>query len=136
MKDPYPISSWLTLILIIARVSALLPRAIKSSSSPLQTKIFSLYRPKSDMIPNSKVTVLVATAALGATLASAQNKPTFRVENLPKTWEQGQVGSNQCEQWGASSQSSMCQNIFINSVNDFCLWAPFKGQGTVGAQEE
>ncbi|CAO1623713.1 unnamed protein product [Parajaminaea phylloscopi] len=88
------------------------------------------------MIVNTKMTLLAGTAALAATVANAQNKPTFPVNNLPKTWEKGQVGTNQCKQWGASSQSSMCQNVFINDVTDFCLWAPFQGQGTVGDQEE
>lgn len=35
-----------------------------------------------------------------------------------------------------SLRSCSCRNVFINSVEDFCLWAPFEGHGTVGAQEE
>lgn len=30
----------------------------------------------------------------------------------------------------------MCQNVFINSVQDFCLWAPHEGKHTIGATEE
>lgn len=49
----------------------------------------------------------------------------FNLNNLPKTWQEGQAGTNQCTQsWGESSQEAMCQNAFINDVNDFCLWAP------------
>lgn len=53
--------------------------------------------------------------------SSGQN---FSLDNLPKQWQDNQSGTNQCKQWGASSQDSMCQNAFINGVSDFCLWAP------------
>ncbi|CAO1639200.1 unnamed protein product [Sympodiomycopsis kandeliae] len=78
---------------------------------------------------------VLSTLALAATQVAA-DKPTFSVNNLPNTWEAGQIGTNQCKKYGASSQSSMCQNVFINSVQDFCLWAPYSGSKTVGDQEE
>nr|GAT47198.1 predicted protein [Mycena chlorophos] len=34
----------------------------------------------------------------------------------------GQSGTNKCGT--ASNQTSECQNAYMNSVNDFCLWAP------------
>ncbi|KAH7099229.1 carbohydrate-binding module family 13 protein [Auriculariales sp. MPI-PUGE-AT-0066] len=44
-----------------------------------------------------------------------------------------QYGTNQC---GTNSTSSAnCQNVYINSIDDFCLWAP-PTTGEVGAQEQ
>lgn len=48
----------------------------------------------------------------------------FTLNALPKTWQQGQAGTNQCTKWGASSPDSMCQNNFINAADDFCIFAP------------
>lgn len=79
--------------------------------------------------------VAAVTAALVASRVSA-DKPTFNINHLPNTWEDGQAGSNNCKQWGASSKNSKCQNVFINSARDFCLWAPSGGDHTVGHEEE
>lgn len=76
------------------------------------------------------------TSVLLITSVHAQYKPTFSIGSLPLTWERGQIGSNQCQQWGASDPRSMCQNLFINSARDFCLWAPVKRNSEVGDQEE
>ncbi|KAG9123111.1 hypothetical protein FRC07_000219 [Ceratobasidium sp. 392] len=80
---------------------------------------------------------LFATTLGLALAASAQYTATYDPTNLPKTTEQEQIGTNQC---GAkASQSSMCQNVFVNSVNDFCLWAPPYTDGknsSVGEVEE
>jgi hypothetical protein len=43
-------------------------------------------------------------------------------DNAPDKSEPGQAGTNKCGT--QSSQSSMCQNSFLNSVDDFCLYAP------------
>lgn len=83
----------------------------------------------------SKFAVL-ATIVAAALQASAADKPTFSVNNLPDTWEEGQIGTNQCTKYGSHSQTSMCQNLFINSVQDFCLWAPHKGKQEIGATEK
>ena len=85
------------------------------------------------MFSYSSIAALVVSAL--AVCVQAQKKPTFSVTDLPDKWEPGQVGTNQCGQYKPSNQKSMCQNVFINSVTDFCLWAPYK-TGTVGAQEE
>ncbi|CAO1637360.1 unnamed protein product [Jaminaea pallidilutea] len=87
------------------------------------------------MLSTSFTTVAIVAASL-ASSAVADNKPTFSVNKLPNTWEKGQVGTNSCKQFGASSDSSKCQNIFMNSLDDFCLWAPISGQKEVGANEE
>lgn len=75
-------------------------------------------------------------AAALAVVGVSADKPSFSIDDLPDTWEDGQIGTNQCKKWGASNQNSYCQNVFINSVKDFCLFAPPYGQHTVGAFEE
>jgi hypothetical protein len=52
----------------------------------------------------------------------AQYTATYDASNLPQSSEQGQYGTNACGT--TSSQTSNCQNAYINSVNDFCLWGP------------
>jgi hypothetical protein len=47
---------------------------------------------------------------------------SYTPENAPDKSEQGQSGTNQCGT--GSDPNSMCQNAFINSATDFCLWAP------------
>lgn len=42
-------------------------------------------------------------------LSLSRSQPTFSVSNLPDKWEKGQVGTNQCKKYGASSATSMCQ---------------------------
>ncbi|MCO5590148.1 hypothetical protein L7F22_044117 [Adiantum nelumboides] len=66
----------------------------------------------------------------------AQEKPTFPISKLPDKWEAEQFGSNQCGKWKPSDRKSRCQNVFINSVSDFCLWAPPAGQEEIGNVEE
>lgn len=41
---------------------------------------------------------------------------------LPQKSEQQQTGTNACGT--GSNQTSMCQNLYLNSATDFCLWAP------------
>ncbi|KAK0523900.1 hypothetical protein OC842_005997 [Tilletia horrida] len=80
-----------------------------------------------------------AFLALALTLAASKaradaSSATFSLNNLPNTWQQGQSGTNQCSQWLPSNQNSLCQNVFINSATDFCLWAP-RSPGTIGDTE-
>ncbi|KAI0337212.1 hypothetical protein BDW22DRAFT_1433510 [Trametopsis cervina] len=49
---------------------------------------------------------------------------TYTPDNIPKKTQEGQTGTNQCG--SGSSQDSSCQNAYINSVDDFCLFAPPK----------
>ncbi|GAA6055619.1 hypothetical protein JCM3770_006728 [Rhodotorula araucariae] len=58
----------------------------------------------------------------------------YSLGNLPHTSEDGQTGYNDCG--NTDSQSSMCQTAHVNSVTDFCLWAPPTPGGTVGDTEE
>ncbi|CAK5268542.1 unnamed protein product [Mycena citricolor] len=51
---------------------------------------------------------------------------------LPTTSEHGQSGTNACG--AAASPDSACQTVWINSADDFCLWAP-PSVGTIGDTE-
>ncbi|PWN36848.1 uncharacterized protein FA14DRAFT_183227 [Meira miltonrushii] len=74
--------------------------------------------------------------ASSSALIRAQEKPTFNITNLPDKWEDGQYGSNQCGKWKPHSQRSRCQNVYVNSVQDFCLWGPPRGQEEIGEVED
>lgn len=76
---------------------------------------------------------LTVSASLASLVVCAA--PSYTVYTLPNTWQKGQTGTNQCAKYGASSPTSLCQNIFINSATDFCLWGPPK-VGEVGVEEE
>lgn len=55
---------------------------------------------------------------------------TYLPSNAPPTTEEGQTGTNKCGT--GSSQTSMCQNVYINGVDDFCIFAPPEpGPGSV-----
>ncbi|CAE6454611.1 unnamed protein product [Rhizoctonia solani] len=77
-------------------------------------------------------------SALGlVAFTHGQYTATYDSNNLPDTTEKGQIGTNKCGTKAA--QNSMCQNVYINSVNDFCLWAPPYTDGhnsSVGQVEE
>lgn len=75
--------------------------------------------------------------SLGVIGVQAQTySATYLPSNAPNQTEQGQTGTNQCG--SGSSQTSNCQNAYINSVDDFCVWAPPEpGPGSViGATEQ
>jgi hypothetical protein len=57
----------------------------------------------------------------------------YRFNNLPNKSEASQTGTNNCGT--GSSQDSMCQTIWINDADDFCLWAPPSPGGTIGDTE-
>lgn len=63
--------------------------------------------------------------------ASAQYTATYIPSDLPdKSEGDGQSGTNACGT--QSSQTSMCQNLYVNSVQDFCLWGPPENRSDVG----
>ncbi|KAG0143976.1 hypothetical protein CROQUDRAFT_660494 [Cronartium quercuum f. sp. fusiforme G11] len=64
--------------------------------------------------------------------ASKPNWPDPK--HLPKTTEPGQFGYNNCG--SKSSQTSNCQTLYVNSLTDFCIWAPPSGQQRIGDSEE
>lgn len=84
----------------------------------------------------------VAAIVLSAVLASAA---TARVEKEPirgvdpahppkKLWGKDQFGWNNCGAHKAS-KGSKCQNLWINSLDDFCLFAPPHPNSKVGSSE-
>lgn len=77
---------------------------------------------------------LLAVLALAAVGQAKYDTP----DNLPAKTDSkgGQIGYNDCrKRYGESSQKSMCQNAYINSIKDFCLWGPPKAGSTVGDTE-
>ncbi|KAK0218515.1 hypothetical protein EDD85DRAFT_781045 [Armillaria nabsnona] len=64
----------------------------------------------------------VALFIVTLSTVGAQYSATYLPDTAPDTSEQGQTGTNKCGT--TSSQTSMCQNVYINGVDDFCLWAP------------
>lgn len=55
-----------------------------------------------------------------------------RYNQLPTTSETGQSGTNACGT--TSSQTSLCQTMYMNDADDFCLWAP-ASYSTIGNAE-
>lgn len=68
---------------------------------------------------------------LGLVSVRAQTySATYLPSNAPNHSEQGQAGTNQCGT--GSNQTSQCQNAYLNSVDDFCIFAPPEpGPGSV-----
>jgi hypothetical protein len=59
----------------------------------------------------------------------------YMYNNLPDKCENGQKGTNRCPS-SSSPDSSMCQTMWMNDADDFCLWAPASpNAGTIGATE-
>ncbi|KAI0728470.1 hypothetical protein C8Q72DRAFT_370394 [Fomitopsis betulina] len=60
---------------------------------------------------------------------------TYLPSNAPDHTQDGQYGTNQCGT--QSGQDSLCQNAYLNSVDDFCLFAPpYSGSNaTIGDTE-
>jgi len=68
---------------------------------------------------------------LGLVSVRAQTySATYLPTNAPNHSEKGQTGTNQCGT--SSNQTSQCQNAYLNSVDDFCVFAPPEpGPGSV-----
>ncbi|KAG8945550.1 hypothetical protein FRC04_000684 [Tulasnella sp. 424] len=81
----------------------------------------------------------LATFGISTVHAAANGTYTYDPNNpnaLPVTWQDGQGGTNRCGT--GSSPTSMCQNAFMNSITDFCIWAPPYSDGhnaTIGETE-
>ncbi|KAE8215861.1 hypothetical protein CF327_g897 [Tilletia walkeri] len=75
------------------------------------------------MVSNS---FLGLTTALLLALATSV-KADYNINQLPHTTDSahGQAGVNDCvKTYGESNPKAKCQTAVINSVTDFCLWAP------------
>ncbi|KZP24975.1 hypothetical protein FIBSPDRAFT_856339 [Athelia psychrophila] len=65
--------------------------------------------------------VLVALS-LGFAAHAQHYTATYLPSNAPTHSEKGQYGTNKCGT--AANQTSNCQNAYLNSLDDFCLFAP------------
>jgi len=77
--------------------------------------------------------ISLALAAIPALVSAEYDDPA----NLPAKTDAAhdQFGYNDCiKRYGASSTKGHCQNVYLNSVHDFCLWAPHKTD-TIGNSE-
>ncbi|KAH9993495.1 hypothetical protein BJV74DRAFT_770865 [Russula compacta] len=70
----------------------------------------------------ASVTLIFSLLTFRAVLAQTYTATYFPSNTLPAQSEQGQSGSNHCGP--AFNQTSRCQNAYINSLEDFCLFAP------------
>ncbi|CAE6468958.1 unnamed protein product [Rhizoctonia solani] len=68
------------------------------------------------------VHLVLYTLSAISVVAKAQYTATYLPNNVPAHTEEGQIGTNQCG--SGNSQTSLCQSLYVNSVEDFCLWAP------------
>ncbi|RDB28045.1 hypothetical protein Hypma_002193 [Hypsizygus marmoreus] len=60
----------------------------------------------------------------------ATHSATYLPSNAPNHSEQGQSGTNQCGT--GLNQTSNCQNAYLNSAADWCIWSPPEpGPGSV-----
>ncbi|PWN42059.1 hypothetical protein IE81DRAFT_334672 [Ceraceosorus guamensis] len=87
----------------------------------------------------AKSKISVALLAVALTLSNNADakiirSPAYHARHA-NTWQQGQTGTNQCTQWGKSSSDSMCQNIFINSIDDWCVFSAPTPNSEVGNTE-
>ncbi|KAI5478040.1 beta dna polymerase [Pseudohyphozyma bogoriensis] len=66
----------------------------------------------------SALALVVSAPVLAGNVVVDPNKP------LPKKTEKGQYGTNRCGT--VDSPKAKCQTLWVNSLTDFCLWAPPK----------
>ncbi|ETW77938.1 hypothetical protein HETIRDRAFT_435869 [Heterobasidion irregulare TC 32-1] len=66
--------------------------------------------------------ILLALWLFGIGAQAQTYSATYLPSNAPNQTEQGQSGTNQCG--NGTSQTSECQNAYLNSVDDFCVFAP------------
>ena len=64
----------------------------------------------------------LSLSLLALPIVLGQYTATYTPGSLPDHSQEGQSGTNNCGT--TASQTSMCQNAYINSVDDFCLWGP------------
>ncbi|CCM00636.1 uncharacterized protein FIBRA_02673 [Fibroporia radiculosa] len=78
---------------------------------------------------------LIVALVLSTRIKAQTYTATYLPSNAPDHTQQGQYGTNECG--SVSSQTSLCQNAYINSVDDFCLFAPpYSGpNATIGDTE-
>jgi len=82
---------------------------------------------------NSRTTS-VLSLLLGALSVHAQYTATYDPNTLPPTTEQDQIGTNQCGT--GNNQTSLCQNLYVNSISDWCVWSPHSPNSVIGNVEQ
>ncbi|PWN47024.1 hypothetical protein IE53DRAFT_364980 [Violaceomyces palustris] len=75
------------------------------------------------LLVNAAAAALLAASSMVSAQYSAAYTPS--PTGLPQKTENGQTGTNRCGT--ESSPTSECQNAYLNSVTDFCLWGPPNG---------
>ncbi|PWN53882.1 hypothetical protein IE53DRAFT_309429 [Violaceomyces palustris] len=85
--------------------------------------------------------MFVRASILAVVLAAIGVAADYDPANMPAKTDAagGQIGYNDCiSRYGASNSKAKCQNAYINSIKDFCLWAPpnTKSSDTIGNSEE
>ncbi|CAE6400064.1 hypothetical protein RSOLAG22IIIB_01979 [Rhizoctonia solani] len=73
-------------------------------------------------------------SAVFVSSVAGQYTATYDPANLPDKSEAEQSGTNKCGT--ENSQDSMCQNVYVNSASDFCVWGPPKPNGVIGNIEQ
>ncbi|GAA5866840.1 hypothetical protein JCM8547_003581 [Rhodosporidiobolus lusitaniae] len=75
-----------------------------------------------------------AVAVLAALAPLAWGYTVVDPANLPHKSENGQLGYNDCSKYGDSATAN-CQTLWLNSIDDFCLYAPQNKGSTIGNTE-
>ncbi|KII87737.1 hypothetical protein PLICRDRAFT_42246 [Plicaturopsis crispa FD-325 SS-3] len=77
------------------------------------------------MLPTALFAIALTSFAEAQTYTA-----TYLPSNTPDHSEQGQTGTNRCGT--GFNQTGLCQNAYLNAVDDFCLFAPPEpGPGSV-----
>lgn len=82
----------------------------------------------------SKMNTLLVSVLLGLTARAQEYTATYDPAHLPPTTEGQQLGTNQCGT--GNNQTSLCQNVYLNSIHDFCLWGPPEPNSEIGVIEQ
>ncbi|KAG6908602.1 hypothetical protein DXG01_004005 [Tephrocybe rancida] len=84
-------------------------------------------------IPDSLKSTYPAVPLVSKHFAYPQEIP-YKVDNDDQLIRGGQSGYNICNST-TQNQDSLCQTSFVNSIDDFCIWAPIKPGSQVADTE-
>jgi len=81
-------------------------------------------------MPDHLVALLLVLFLYHCRVQAQTYSATYLPSNAPAQSEQGQAGTNQCGT--GINQTSNCQNAYLNSVTEWCIWSPPQpGPGSV-----
>ncbi|CCA71107.1 hypothetical protein PIIN_05042 [Serendipita indica DSM 11827] len=112
-------------------VGALLAKQLLQLANLTLVQLSRINRAISSMSLNLSHMVTLMAAVIS--VAAQSYTATYDPANLPPTTEGDQAGTNQCGT--GNNQTSLCQNVWVNSVQDFCLWGP-QTTAEIGAVEQ